>query len=121
MEEENEEEKGKSFHSEPQENILYFIEKNAPELAMWKREIIRIARNIAQYFYPQPRTKVLNEGFASFVHYYMMQRLFEQGLITEGSWLEFLDLRTRIQCSQEEHFSIHLTLLKKKQCDHRDS
>ena len=31
------------FPSEPQENLLYFIEKNAPLLEPWQREIVRIA------------------------------------------------------------------------------
>ena len=42
-----------NFPSEPQENILYFLEKNSPLLEPWQREIIRIVRKIAQYFYPQ--------------------------------------------------------------------
>ena len=75
--------------SEPQENILYFIEKNAPSLPGWKRELIRIVRKIAQYFEPQPWTKVLNEGFASFTHYFIVSRLYEKGLIDEGSMIEF--------------------------------
>ena len=29
----------------PEENILYFLEKNAPKLAGWKRELIRIVRS----------------------------------------------------------------------------
>ena len=37
----------------PQENILYFLEKVAPRLQPWQREILRIVRHIAQYFYPQ--------------------------------------------------------------------
>ena len=44
------------FPEEPQENILYFIEKNSPALATWQREIIRIVRKVAQYFYPQRQT-----------------------------------------------------------------
>lgn len=40
------------FPSEPQENILYFLEKHAPLLEPWQREIVRIVRKIAQYFYP---------------------------------------------------------------------
>lgn len=55
-------EENNHFPSEPQENILYFIEKHAPRLPSWKREIIRIVRKIAQYFYPQMQTKVMNEG-----------------------------------------------------------
>src|SRR5256885_12495063 len=41
------------FPKEPEENLLYFIEKNAPLLEPWQREIVRIVRKIAQYFYPQ--------------------------------------------------------------------
>ena len=81
---------------EPQENILYFIEKKAPELPQWKREIIRIVRKIAQYFYPQRQTKVLNEGFATFTHYYIMQRLSDKGLITAGAMQEFLHSHTNV-------------------------
>jgi len=51
-----------NFPSEPQENLLYFIEKNAPLLEPWQREIVRIVRKIAQYFYPQRQTQVMNEG-----------------------------------------------------------
>lgn len=49
---------------EPQENLLYFIEKNAPLLEPWQREIIRIVRKLGQYFYPQRQTQVMNEGWA---------------------------------------------------------
>ena len=75
--------------AEPRENILYFIEKNAPHLPAWKREVIRIVRKLSQYFAPQRATKVVNEGWASFCHYYIMSRLYEKGLIDAGSMLEF--------------------------------
>jgi spore cortex formation protein SpoVR/YcgB (stage V sporulation) len=52
------------FPEEPQENLLYFIEKNAPLLEPWQREIVRIVRKVAQYFYPQRQTQVMNEGWA---------------------------------------------------------
>lgn len=89
-------EKEKVFPLEPQENILYFIEKHAPSLAPWKREIIRIVRKIAQYFYPQMYTKVMNEGFACFTHYHIMTRLYEKGLITDGAYQEFLHSHTNV-------------------------
>ena len=38
------------FPKEPQENLLYFIEKNAPLLEPWQREIVRIVRKVSQYF-----------------------------------------------------------------------
>ncbi len=54
----------KRFPDEPQENLLYFIEKNAPLLEPWQREVVRIVRKVAQYFYPQRQTQVMNEGWA---------------------------------------------------------
>lgn len=82
--------------SEPQENLLYFIEKNAPHLPIWKREIIRIVRKLAQYFSPQRATKVLNEGYATFVHYYVLNRMYEKGLIDGGSMLDFFSVHTNV-------------------------
>ncbi len=52
------------FPAEPQENLLYFIEKNAPLLEPWQREVVRIVRKLGQYFYPQRQTQVMNEGWA---------------------------------------------------------
>ena len=80
----------------PQENLLYFLEKTAPRLQAWQRELIRIVRHIAQYFYPQGQTKVMNEGTATYVHYRIMTRLHEQGRITDGNFLEFLQSHTNV-------------------------
>lgn len=74
----------------PEENLLYFLEKNSLILEPWQREILRIVRVIAQYFYPQRQTQVMNEGCATFVHYTVMNALFEQGRISEGAMLEIL-------------------------------
>ena len=74
----------------PEENILYFIEKASPVLKPWQRELVRIVRNIAQYFYPQRQTKVMNEGCATFVHHYILNELYARGQIGEGAIMEFL-------------------------------
>ena len=80
----------------PEENLLYFLEKRAPRLEHWQREILRIVRNIAQYFYPQKQTKVMNEGCATAVHYYIMNRLHEQGQLSDGAFMEFLHNHTNV-------------------------
>jgi stage V sporulation protein R len=80
----------------PQENILYFLEKTAPRLQPWQRELLRIVRHIAQYFYPQGQTKVMNEGTATYVHYRIMSRLHELGAIGDGDYLEFLQSHTNV-------------------------
>jgi len=84
------------FPKEPEENILYFIEKHAPNLPEWKREILRIVRKVAQYFYPQMMTKIMNEGWATFWHYTLMNDLYEQGHVTDGFMLEFLASHTGV-------------------------
>jgi len=80
----------------PEENLLYFLEKFSPSLRDWERELLRIVRNIAQYFFPQRQTKVMNEGCATYVHYKIMNRLFDLGKISEGAMLEFLASHTAV-------------------------
>lgn len=84
------------FPEEPQENILYFLEKNAPLLQPWQREIIRITRKISQYFYPQGQTKVMNEGWACFWHHTILNAMYDEGLVTDEFMLEILQSHTNV-------------------------
>lgn len=84
------------FPAEPQENLLYFFEKHAPLLEPWQRELLRIVRKVSQYFYPQKQTQVMNEGWASFWHYTILNHLFDEGLVTERFILEFLHSHTAV-------------------------
>ena len=86
----------KGILKRPEENILYFIEKNAPTLPEWKKEIVRIVRRISQYFYPQEQTKVMNEGWASFCHYNIINNLHEEGYVGDGFMLEFIRSHTAV-------------------------
>lgn len=93
--------KKRHFPSEPQENILYFIEKNAPLLEPWQREIIRIVRKMAQYFYPQKQTQVMNEGWATFWHYTILNHLYDDGVVTDRFMMEFLQSHTGVVAQPE--------------------
>jgi stage V sporulation protein R len=88
-------ERKKKLHL-PEENLLYFLEKNSLVLEPWQREILRIVRVIAQYFYPQRQTKVMNEGCATFVHYTIINTLFDRGRINEGTMLEILQSHSNV-------------------------
>jgi stage V sporulation protein R len=79
----------KRFPESPEENILYFIEKNSPTLKAWQREIVRIVRKTSQYFYPQGQTKVINEGTATFAHYEIITQMYEEGYLGDDFMLEF--------------------------------
>lgn len=84
------------FPVEPEENLLYFIEKNAPLLEPWQREVVRIVRKIGQYFYPQRQTQVMNEGWACFWHYTLLNTLYDEGALSDGFMLEFLQSHTNV-------------------------
>jgi len=90
------EKKTKRFPDEPQENILYFIEKNAPLLEPWQREIVRLVRKIAQYFYPQRQTQVMNEGWATFWHYTLLNTMYDEGRLSDGYMIEILSSHTNV-------------------------
>ena len=86
----------KRFPEEPQENLLYFIEKNAPLLEPWQREIVRIVRKVAQYFYPQRQTQVMNEGWATFWHHRLLNTMYDDGYLTDGAMIEWLKSHTNV-------------------------
>lgn len=86
----------KRFPEEPEENLLYFIEKNAPLLEPWQREIVRIIRKIAQYFYPQRQTQVMNEGWATYWHFTLLNTLYDEGRLADGFMLEVLQSHTNV-------------------------
>jgi stage V sporulation protein R len=84
------------FPEEPQENLLYFVEKNAPLLEPWQREIVRIVRKVAQYFYPQRQSQVMNEGWATFWHHRLLNTMYDDGYLTDGVMIEWLKSHTNV-------------------------
>jgi stage V sporulation protein R len=87
---------GAVFPASPEENLLYFIEKHAPRLEPWQRELARIVRKIAQYFYPQRQTQVMNEGWATFWHHRLIYDMYDAGQIDQGILLECLHSHTNV-------------------------
>lgn len=79
-----------------EENLLYFLYKNAPNMPQWKREILRIVHKINQYFYPQGQCQVLNEGMATFTHFYIMDELEKRGVISPDAQMAWLQLHSGV-------------------------
>jgi stage V sporulation protein R len=62
---------------EPTVELLGYIMEHSPRpLAEWERDVMGVVRAQAQYFMPYRRTKIMNEGWATFWHEKIMQRLF---------------------------------------------
>ncbi|MGH2521382.1 MAG: SpoVR family protein [Anaerolineales bacterium] len=59
------------FPEEPERDVLLFLLEHAP-LANWQHDVLDIVREEAYYFAPQRQTKIMNEGWAVFVHTHLM-------------------------------------------------
>ncbi|OFX62543.1 MAG: SpoVR family protein [Bacteroidetes bacterium GWA2_30_7] len=57
---------------DPKYDVLEYIMDNSPflnkEKNQWMKAVISIVRNTSMYFQPQIRTKIINEGWASYWH-----------------------------------------------------
>ena len=60
---------------EAEYDILGFINAYARGLKDWEKDIIEIVRDEAHYFMPQIRTKIMNEGWACFWHFKILNEL----------------------------------------------
>lgn len=87
-----EEWKPKKAVDEPSEDILLFIREHNPLLEPWQKDVLTILREEAQYFLPQIETKIMNEGWATFWHYRIMNAL----ELPFDMQMEFLKLHNRI-------------------------
>lgn len=58
----------------PEVDVLKFISEHG-RLMDWEKDILSIVREEARYFIPQIETKIMNEGWASFWHYNILNKL----------------------------------------------
>ncbi|HXJ32758.1 MAG TPA: SpoVR family protein [Candidatus Eisenbacteria bacterium] len=70
----------------PDEDLLLFIRDHNPFLQGWQQDLLTIVHEQAQYFIPQIETKIMNEGWASFVH----KRILDSLELPQELHLEFL-------------------------------
>jgi stage V sporulation protein R len=68
---EEQEKRRRNFPENPERDILLFLLEHAP-LENWQRDVLDIVREEAYYFAPQRQTKIMNEGWASYVHTQLM-------------------------------------------------
>ncbi len=80
----------------PEKDILGFIREFAPHLADWQKDIIDIVREESIYFWPQRRTKIVNEGWASFWHKRIMREMAARGYLPQGEDVEWWRLHAGV-------------------------
>ncbi|WP_299981382.1 SpoVR family protein [Desulfobacula sp.] len=67
-----------SIKVKPDQDVMEYILRFSPFLKeeenTWIKSVIQIVRNTSLYFQPQIRTKIMNEGWASYWHEYLFMR-----------------------------------------------
>jgi len=74
---------------EPCGDLLRYIIDHSTILEDWQRDILEILRLEGQYFWPQIKTKYMNEGFATYWHQILVSRLYKEGLINNTEHAEY--------------------------------
>jgi stage V sporulation protein R len=74
------------FPEQPERDILLFLLEHAP-LENWQRDILDLVREEAYYFAPQRQTKIMNEGWASYVHTHILT----QRALTPDEIIDYAD------------------------------
>ena len=94
----------------PVRDVLAFLLEHAP-LPEWKADCLSIVRTEAYYFAPQRRTKILNEGWASWCH----SRLMSTKLVKARELIDYAELHsgtTSRQPGRINPYHLGLTLLR---------
>ncbi len=60
---------------EPDDDLLIFIRDHNPRLTDWERDLLTVVHEEALYFIPQMQTKIMNEGWATYWHWQIMDSL----------------------------------------------
>ena len=89
----------------PVKDLLGYIGQHSRYLEDWQREIIFMVREEMKYFWPQLKTKIMNEGWAAYWHMRIMRELD----LTEDESVEFAKLNAQIL--YPSRFSINPYLL----------
>ncbi|AKL96275.1 stage V sporulation protein R [Clostridium aceticum] len=76
---------------EPTEDIMDFIITYG-RLEEWEKDIIRIVLEETKYFIPQIETKIMNEGWASYWHYKILNQL----ELPQSLHMEFLSRHNQV-------------------------
>lgn len=78
--------------SDVQDDVLEFLIENARDLEDWQKDVIGMVRDEMIYFWPQIRTKIMNEGWASYWHVKLMHDMD----ISDQDFLDFARLHASV-------------------------
>ncbi|MHA2198162.1 MAG: SpoVR family protein, partial [Promethearchaeota archaeon] len=73
----------------PTKDILRYIIDNSIILEDWQKDILEVLRIEGQYYWPMMKTTFMSEGFATFVHEKIMNKLFKEKLLNSEEHADY--------------------------------
>ncbi len=96
-------------------DLLGFLAEHAPDLEDWERDVLAMVRAEMQYFWPQVRTKIMNEGWATYWHARLMRVLD----LSDADAVDFARLHASVL--QPGHLGINPYLLGYRVFEHLEA
>lgn len=91
---------------EPTYDILKYVTMRSPRpLKPWMVDVLTVIRNQSRALAPNRRTKMLNEGWATYWHVRIMRRLFAEGLLTDEEHGIFNDFHSGVTREDKARFN----------------
>ncbi|MCY0879832.1 MAG: SpoVR family protein [Firmicutes bacterium] len=85
--------------TEEADDLLLFLMTESRHLEEWQRDIIGMVRDEMIYLWPQLRTKIMNEGWASYWHVALMRSL----TLTDRDYVDFARLHSQVTAPLPYH------------------
>jgi len=86
-------------------DLLGYVIRYSQALSPWQRDILTVIRNQSRALSPNARTKMLNEGWATYWHVRIMRRLFKEGFLTAEEHGVFNDFHSSVTRDQKIGFN----------------
>ena len=91
---------------EPVYDLLgYIISRSPKPLRPWMQDILGVLRHQARALEPNRRTKLLDEGWATYWHVQIMRRLFDEKLLTDEDHGVFNQFHSAVTRQHRKHFN----------------
>lgn len=93
---------------EPAGDFLRYISDYSMSLEDWQKDVVEILRLEGQYFWPQLKTKYMNEGFATYWHQKFMDRLFKDGILGDSDHAQYNYSNSLVKASNPSSMNPYL-------------
>ncbi len=74
---------------EPTKDLLRYLIDNSKNIEDWERDILEVLRQEGRYYWPQIKTKYMNEGFATYWHQILISDLVNEGILGNKEHAEY--------------------------------